>query len=152
MKILKYSVLLSSIAIVSCINFMFETPSVSITSIKGNQSLQGMKLDFGLEVYNPNRYNLKLKNFNYRIFMDGEEIAKGQVGHEILLPGKMSSHVEIPLQTDMKFLGKHFSSLIRGKELRYKIEGSAVLAAFLGERKFDFDKEGNFSFRGVKSS
>jgi hypothetical protein len=58
--------------------------------------------------------------------------------------------MEVPLITDMKILGKVVSSLVRGKELKYRIEGDALVKAALGEKNFHFLKEGLLSKQLLK--
>jgi len=129
----------------SCIHIFFEKPTVTLTSISASPSLQGMTLKLGMEVFNPNSYDLKLESLSFNLVVDELKSAIGQIEAPILLPGKTTSYVEVPVQTDMKLIGKCISAIIRGKEMKYRIEGDALVKALLGEKSYHFSRGGLFT-------
>jgi len=129
----------------SCIHFLFEKPTVVLKSIKARPTLQGMEIRFGVEVTNPNGYDLKLESLNFNFQVNEEGSGSARIESPILLPAKSAVDMEVPLITDMKILGKVVSALIRGRELKYRIEGDALVKAALGEKNFHFLKEGLLS-------
>ena len=134
----------------SCIHFLFEKPTVVLKSIKARPTLQGMEIRFGVEVTNPNGYDLKLESLNFNFQVNEEGSGSARIESPILLPAKSAVDMEVPLITDMKILGKVVSALIRGTELKYRIEGDALVKAVLGEKNFHFLKEGLLSKQLLK--
>lgn len=129
----------------SCIHIFFEKPTVTLTSISASPSMQGMNLKLGMEVFNPNSYDLKLESLSFNLVVDELKSAIGQIEAPILLPGKTTSYVEVPVQTDMRLVGKCLSAIIQGKEMKYRIEGDALVKALLGEKSYHFSREGLFT-------
>ena len=62
-----------SICLVSCLNWIMEKPSFVLREIiLSPSSLTEAKLLIGLDVQNPNRFDLTLKSFEYVLFLDDE--------------------------------------------------------------------------------
>jgi len=145
-KIKNFYILFAAVILCSsCIHIFFEKPTVTITSISASPALQGVYLRLGMDVANPNSYDLKLESFSFNIVIDDMKPATGQIESPILLPGKAGTYVEIPVKTDMKLIGKVISGIIQGKEMKYRIEGDALVKALLGERNYHFSREGLFT-------
>ena len=144
MKKIKYCYILFAMVILcsSCIHIFFEQPTVTITSISAGPTLQGFYLRLGMDVANPNSYDLKLESFSFNLVIDDMKSAAGQIENPILLPAKAGTYVEIPVKTDMKLIGKYISAIIQGKEMKYRIEGDALVKALLGEKNYHFSREG----------
>lgn len=134
--------LLLVLACSSCIHLFFEQPTLTLRKINAAPSLQGLNLNFGMDVNNPNGYDLKLEKLSFSLTVNGNPSGTGGIDSPVLLPARSTSYVEIPLRTDMKALGNLISAIIQGKELRYRVEGDALVKALLGEKNFHFDKEG----------
>ncbi len=129
----------------SCIHLFFEKPVVVIRKINAGPSLQGLNVNFGLDVNNPNGYDLKLEKLSFSFAVNDNQSGTGQVDSPILLPARSVSYIEIPVKMDMKSVGNCISAIIRGKEIRYKVEGDALVKALLGEKNFHFNREGVFT-------
>lgn len=129
----------------SCIHIFFEKPTVTITSISASPALQGLYLNLGMDVSNPNSYDLKLESLSFNLVVDDIKSAMGRIDAPVLLPGKASTYVEIPIKTDMRLIGKCISAVIQGKEMKYRIEGDALVKALLGEKNYHFSREGVFT-------
>lgn len=129
----------------SCIHLFFEKPTVTITSVKASPALQGFYLNMGMNVANPNSYDLKLESLSFNLVVDDIQPAMGRIEAPVLLPGKASTYVEVPIKTDMKLIGKCIAAIIQGKEMKYRIEGDALVKALLGEKAYHFSKEGMFT-------
>lgn len=129
----------------SCIHIFFEKPTVTITSISASPALHGFYLNLGMDVANPNSYDLKLESLSFNLVVDDIKAAIGRIDAPVLLPGKDSAYVEIPIKTDMKLIGKCISAVIQGKEMKYRIEGDALVKALLGEKNYHFSREGVFT-------
>lgn len=129
----------------SCIHLFFEKPTVALRKVNAVPSLQGLNLNFGLDVNNPNGYDLKLEQLNFNLLINENPSGTGQIDTPIFLPARSSSYVEIAVVADMKSVGYCISEILKGlkgKELRYRVEGDALVKALLGEKNFHFNREG----------
>jgi LEA14-like dessication related protein len=143
MRTVKFIIpLLLVFACSSCIHLFFEKPTLTLRKINASPSLQGLNLNFGMDVNNPNGYDLKLEKLSFSLTVNDNPSGAGGIDSPILLPARSTSYVEIPVRTDMKALGNVISAMIQGKELRYRVEGDALVTALLGEKNFHFDREG----------
>ena len=89
---------------------------------------------FGVEVQNPNTFDLKLRALDYTVYFNDQEVGKGRMDQEILIAKSAATLVQVPLQADFRILGNPLKEILAGKDLRYKIEGAAIVKATLGQR------------------
>jgi LEA14-like dessication related protein len=127
----------------SCASWFFEKPTFSVKEIAITHiSLKEINFLFGIEVENPNSFDLKLRGLEYKAYLDDQEVGKGRLEKEVLIAKSSSTLVQIPLQADFKSLGNPLGLFLSGKDLRYKIEGAAVIKARLGTTTIPFSKSG----------
>ncbi len=132
----------------SCLNWFLEKPTftpkeVSITHISSSD----FKVLFGVEVQNPNSFDIRLRALEYAISIHGQEIGKGRLEEEILIAGASTTLVRVPLQVKFRDLGIPFGFALAGKALPYKIEGVAIIHARLGTATFPFSKTGEINLK-----
>jgi LEA14-like dessication related protein len=81
------SLLTLSICVASCLNRIIEEPSFVLREIiLKPSSLTEANLLIGLNIQNPNRFDLTLKSFEYTLLLDDKEIGTGHLEKEILVP------------------------------------------------------------------
>jgi hypothetical protein len=64
-----------------------------------------------------------------------------------LIAEKSSTRVQVPLQSDLKRIGDLLGLVLLGKDLRYKIEGAAVIKTRLGTSTIPFSKTGEVNLK-----
>jgi len=132
-----------SICLVSCLSWIMEKPSFVLREIiLSPSSLTEVNLLLGLDVQNPNRFDLTLKSFEYVVFLNNEEIGTGRLEKEILVPSSSTTQVQVPVAAKFKDLGGSLKAIITGHDLPYKIEGKASVKTAFGSRDFPFSKDG----------
>jgi LEA14-like dessication related protein len=132
-----------SICLVSCLSWIMEKPSFVLREIiLSPSSLTEVNLLLGLDVQNPNRFDLTLKSFEYVVFLNNEEIGTGRLEKEILVPSSSTTQVQVPVAAKFKDLGGSLMAIITGNDLPYKIEGKASVKTAFGSRDFPFSKDG----------
>jgi len=120
-----------------------ENPSIVVAEINFKpRSLTEMNLFLGLDVQNPNRFDLTLRSFEYKVYLNHEEIGIGHLEKEILIPASATTRVDVSVAATFKDWGKSLKTIISGEKLPYKIEGKAVIKTPLGSHDFPFSKEG----------
>lgn len=136
-------VLILSLFLVSCLGWILEKPSFTLREITINpRSLTEMQLLLGLDVQNPNRFDLTLRSFEYTIYLNNEEVGNGRLEKELLVPSSSITQVQAPVAAKFKNLGGSVMSIITGKGLPYRIEGKADVKTVIGSHTFTFSNEG----------
>ncbi len=128
-----------SILLMSCLSWIMEKPSFVLRGvILSPNSSTGMNLLLGLEVQNPNHFDLTLKSFEYTFHLKNEEIGNGRLEKELVIPSSSTSQVQIPVVAKFKDLGGILKAIFTEDELPYKIEGKADVRTAFGSRNFPF--------------
>ena len=132
----------------ACPSWFFEKPNISLKEVAVTTiSLREINFLFGIEVQNPNPFDLKLRGLEYKAYLADQEVGNGRLEKEVLIAKSSSTLVQIPLQTDLKSLGNPLGLLLSGNDLRYRIEGAAVITARLGTTTIPFSKSGEINIR-----
>ncbi|MHB8139421.1 MAG: LEA/WHy family protein [Smithellaceae bacterium] len=109
------------------------------------RSFTEMNLLLGLDVQNPNRFNLTLKSFEYTLYLNNEEIGNGHLEQEILIPSSSITRIQVPVVAKFKDWGGSLKAIITGNDLPYKIEGKTDITTVFGGVKFPFSHEGRIN-------
>ncbi|MGZ3579349.1 MAG: LEA type 2 family protein [Syntrophales bacterium] len=132
-----------SICLVSCPNWIMEKPSFVLREIiLRPSSLTEANLFIGLDVQNPNRFDITLKSFEYVLFLDNKEIGTGHLEKEILIPSSSTTQVQVSVIAKFKDVGGILKTIIAGHDLPYKVEGRASIKTTFGSRDFLLSKDG----------
>ncbi len=132
-----------SIFLMSCLSLILEKPSFVLRRVIINpRSFTEINLLIDLEVQNPNRFDLTLKSFECTIYLKNEEIGKGRLEKELLIPSSSTTQIQVPIDAKFKDLKGSLKAIFTGGDLPYKIEGNADVSAAFGSLKFPFSKEG----------
>ena len=132
-----------SICLVSCLDWIMEKPSFVLREIiLSPSSLTEVNLLLGLDVQNPNRFDLTLKSFEYVLFLDNKEIGTGRLEKEILVPSSSTTQMQVSVAAKFKDLGGSLKTIITGHDLPYKIEGKASIKTTFGSREFPLSRDG----------
>ncbi len=139
-----------SICLVSCLNWIMEKPSFVLREIiLSPSSLTEVNLLLGLDVQNPNRFDLTLKSFEYVVFLNNEEIGTGRLEKEILVPSSSTTQVQASVIAKFKDLGGILKTIITGHDLPYKIEGKVSIKTTFGSRYFPFSNDGRINLKNL---
>jgi len=132
----------------SCLSLFLEKPTFSLKEIEIKRfSLQEIDFLLGIEVQNPNSFDLKLRALEYTVYLSNQEVGKGRLEKEISIVKSASTLVPVPLQANLKNLGNPLASILAGKDLVYKIEGVAIIKASMGSATIPFSKSGEINFK-----
>ncbi|MDD4356039.1 MAG: LEA type 2 family protein [Smithellaceae bacterium] len=136
-----------SILLVSCLSLVIQNPSFVLREITLRPlSLTEMTLLIGLDVKNPNCFDLTFKSFEYTVYLNNEEIGTGHLEQEILIPSSSTTRVMAPISAQLKnWGGSVVKALLTGDKMLYKIEGEADIRAVFGGVKLPFSHEGHLN-------
>ncbi len=139
-----------SILLVSCLSWVMEKPSFVLREITLRpRSFTEMNLLLGVDIQNPNRFDLTLKSFEYTIYLNNKKIGRGCLEKEILIPSSSIIRVQMPVVTKLKDWGRNLKTIITGDELPYKIEGKTDIKIAFVYRSFPFSKEGHINLKNL---
>ncbi len=137
-----------SIFLMSCLSWILEKPSFVLRRISlSPRSFREMNLLIGIEVQNPNRFDLTLKSFECTIYLKNEEIGNGRLENELLIPSSSTTQIQVPIDVKFKDLGGILKAIFTAGDLPYKIEGKADVRTAFGSLKFPFSKEGSTNLK-----
>jgi LEA14-like dessication related protein len=132
----------------SCLSWFIEKPSFNLKEVAITRfSLFDVQFLFGVEIQNPNTFDLKLRALDYTVFFNDQEVGRGKMDQEILIAKSAATLVQVPLQADFKNLGNPMKEILAGRDLRYKIEGAAIVKATLGSTTIPFSKSGEIKIK-----
>jgi len=130
-----------SILLMSCLSWILEKPSFVLRGvILSPRSFTDMNLLISIEVQNPNHFDLTLKSFECTIYLKDEEIGKGRLENELLIPSSSTTQIQVPMDAKFKDLGRSLKAIFTGGDLPYKIEGKADVRTAFGSLNFTFSK------------
>jgi LEA14-like dessication related protein len=90
---------------------------------------------------------LDLRALEYTVYFNDREVGRGRLDKEVRVAKTSATLVQVPLQTDFKSLGDPLGLVLAGQNLRYKIEGAAIVKASVGTATFPFSKSGEIKIK-----
>lgn len=132
----------------SCMNWFLEQPTFALKEVAITRlSPTDVHFRFGIEVQNPNSFDLDLRGLEYTVYFNDREVGRGRLDKEVRVARTSAALVQVPLQTDFKSLGDPLVLILAGQDLRYKIEGAAIVKASLGTATIPFSKSGEIRIK-----
>jgi len=142
------SLFVLSILLVSCLSWVMEKPSFILREITiSPRSFTEMNLLLGLDVQNPNRFDLMFKSFEYTVYLNNKEIGNGRLEKELLIPSSSITRVQVPVVAKFKDWDGSLKTIITGDDLPYKIAGKTDIKTTFGCLNFPFSKEGHINLK-----
>jgi LEA14-like dessication related protein len=137
-----------SVLLTSCLSWIVEKPTFVLRGIVISPlSFTEVNLLVDLDVQNPNRFDLTLKSFECSIYLETEEIGKGRLGKEILIPSSSTTRIQVPVGAKFKDVGGSLKAILMGGKLPpYKIAGMADVGTAFGSFQIPFSKEDTIHF------
>jgi len=127
-----------------CLGWILEKPTFVVREISLKpRSLAEMELRLGIEVHNPNRFDLTLTSLDYTIFIEDRKIGEGRLEQTFLIPSASTTTIRAPLSIRFRDLGGGVRAFLTGGEIPYRIEGSAGIKTIFGSGTFPFNKDGH---------
>lgn len=146
----KYLISVSALALllVSCLGWVMENPTIVLREIHVKpRSFTEVNLLIGLDVQNPNRFDLTLKSFEYTVFLNREEVGNGRLEKEILIPASSVTRVQVPVEAKFKDWRTTLKTVVKGDDMPYRIEGKSDIKTVFGSIHYPFSKEGRIDLK-----
>lgn len=117
----------------------FETPEVTLADSKVEAiSPSAADVVFGLDIYNPNAYGLRLRSLRYRLRIAGASLAEGETREGLALPGRGVATVRIPVTLDLEALRAAAQPALMAGEIPYQLEAWLRIGTLLVDREVQF--------------
>lgn len=128
-------------------------PRVTIADVEVvSLGLLGGRARVALLIHNPNRFDLEVRSFAYRLDvadgLPGEEESWSQLAsqeelvQQIRIPGREQVEVEVPVDFGYAAVGSALRSLLVEGQVRYRVEGSVRVRGPVGEHTLPFRGRG----------
>ena len=128
--------------LISCSNLV-KDPKIKLERVDvTDANVQGANLNFILEVENPNNYEIKVDEVQYKVFLGDQFFASAKTPKPVTVAASSKTQVSLPLPIQFSQLLGGIGNLLTGKSLNYKVQGQAKLS-FLG-LNIPFDENGMF--------
>jgi len=146
MRRLRALVLLPALALLLASCSEVEEPKVTITGIEVNgMSLEGVELDLLIDVENPNDFGADVGDLEYRVYLDGMEVARGLQTDRVSIPAGSVVEVAVPVTVVWKGVDKGLKKLLDGEEHRWRLKGNVELSKGPMSKSFSFSESGEFT-------
>lgn len=121
-------------------------PEVSISGIGVSSiSMEGMTLQFALDVDNPNPLPLSLAGFDYALKLDGSQLLAGEQRDRVEIKARGKSQVQIPVSLKFADLSRLLSGGLAGESLDYELQTAALVdLPVVGVKRFPASRKGEF--------
>lgn len=137
----------------------FRKPTIELEGVElGSVGLTGGTLLVNVRVENPNSLGFRAENLRYDLFLRQPGAATGDQGWErltggtyeedIVIRGRETKMVQIPVSFRLSDLGPAASSVLRTGRFDYRVTGTVDVRAAGTRREVPFRKTGSMSLTG----
>jgi hypothetical protein len=137
-------ILLAALFTTSCSSI--EAPRVVLSGVElDGLSVDGIELLLLTSVTNMNGFAADIGRLEYRVDVDGAEVAKGERSQKITVGARETVDVEIPFSLTWAGLEKGLSRYFDGSRHDWKLSGSAQVSKGPLSKTFRFAESGEFT-------
>jgi LEA14-like dessication related protein len=136
-KLLAVAVLLMALSLPGCMKNSISRMSLELKQVKiKNFSNSGFTANVYMNIKNPNRFGVTVKDLNYTVLVNNREVGKGRIPMQVEIPANGEALAELPLEVGPEFIDNLFKHGVN-----YRIKGEAVFGTMLGSYTYPFDVE-----------
>jgi LEA14-like dessication related protein len=133
-----------AILIASCATI--EAPKVVLTGLEfDGLSADGLEFTLMADVRNPNAFGAEIGAVEYRVLVDGVELATGRRDKAVDVPADGTAEVGVPFTVTWKGAEEGVEKLLDGSEHKWSLKGSATLSKGPLSRTFRFSESAKFT-------
>jgi LEA14-like dessication related protein len=124
----------------------FTAPIVSFRDVQlRSVSLTHGTLVFLLDVYNPNRYELKATKLSYTVVSGPLTVGEGKTDTTVAVPGHATGLVKLPVRVQWAGLGVVGRKVAAGDSVDYRVSGEMTVATPVGDFTRPFTRAGRMA-------
>lgn len=106
---------------------------------------EGWPLACNLLVKNPNLQPLRLRGYDYEVWLEGQRVVQGESLDNLTIPAQGQETVVVPVFFKFPALSKVWRAILRRQTLHYEIAGSFRLASLVGGLRVPFRFQGQLT-------
>ncbi len=132
---------------------VFTPPTVVVEDVRlVGVGLAGGTVDISLHVFNPNKFTLDSKRVNYTVLVDTIPLGSGTITDRIVVGGKDSTTVRIPVTFGIPQILAAGSKFLQGGSIPYRFVGDITVGSPVGDITRKFDQRGTFNTADIRSA
>ncbi|HSZ24537.1 MAG TPA: LEA type 2 family protein [Cytophagaceae bacterium] len=148
-KFIQIVVLFLCYSLSSCLSFKELEPgeikNIKVKKISGG----GLEIEAGIQVKNPNNYNIVIKEIKADVLVNGKKIGEIDLTKKVVLPKKSESVNNFVVDTQLSNLMSAVPSLLFGGSVSLQLQGYLKGKAFVFSREYPISIEKNISARDL---
>jgi hypothetical protein len=118
----------------------FQRPTLTFESWAPEQlDLEGVTIGLHYRLDNPNDFALDLQHLDYRLEVEGEQVAEGQLPAGVELRARGPTPVALPVRLRWRDVPNFVEMLLTRSELAYRVTGTAGIGSELGRVDLPFE-------------
>ena len=120
----------------------FQRPSLSYESWSPQQvDLEGVTIALQYRLDNPNDFAVDLRALDYRLEVEGQQVAEGKLPVGIELPARGATPVSLPVRLRWRDIPNFLELLVTRTEVAYRVAGNAGIGSALGTVTLPFEHQ-----------
>ncbi len=128
----------------------FQQPSVHLRDLAvTGLSAEGGSLLLYLDVYNPNRYEIRTSRFHVAIEIEGVHFGDALLDRPLRLEARARTPVQLPLTFTWAGVGAAARGILSRSSVTYDLAGRVLVNAPVGQRDVGLRRTGVVSLRNV---
>lgn len=132
-----------SLLLASCQSMVINEPTFTLRKIGiSPRSLSDMGVMLYIDVHNPNPFDIRLKSFEYTVFINREEFGNGRLEKGIMAVASTTTPLQVPVSVQFTGLLGGIKAILGADELPYRITGKAGVETSFGALNYDFSRDG----------
>lgn len=140
-SLLAAMLLFTAVFLPGCMKNSISKMSLELKQVKiKNFSNNGFTANVYMNIKNPNRFGVTVKDLNYSVMVNEREVGKGRIRRQVEIPANGESLAELPLEVGHVELNGLLNEVM-GKGANYRVKGEAVFGTMLGSYTYPFDVE-----------
>lgn len=143
-KTLVLALLVFLTAACSVLQQVVEKPTVHVKEVKYHSvSFKEGRLDSNMQISNPNRFSLPLRNLTYHLKLNDREFANSALSFDKNIPAQGTMELHVPIQFRYAELLNGIASFLQRQNVKFQIAGELDF----GVVKIPFSKSGEFALK-----
>lgn len=128
----------------------FEQPSLNLRDVAVTAlGAEGGSLLLSLDVYNPNRYEIRTNRLHVALEIEGMHFGGASLERPLRLEARSRTPVQLPLNFTWAAVGAAARGLLARSSVTYELAGRMLVNTPVGQRDVGLRRTGSVSLRNV---
>jgi LEA14-like dessication related protein len=120
----------------------FQRPTLSYESWSADAlDLEGVTINLHYRLDNPNDFSLDMRRLDYRLEVEGQQVAEGELPAGIQLRAQGATPVSFPVRLRWRDIPGFVQLLVTRRDVAYRVTGNAGVASPIGTVALPFEHQ-----------